>query len=95
MSQEEGPDMSYEREIGEVKATLDGLAHEFVDFRAEQRRWQATWDARFDRVVRDHADRLSRLERHRAWLAGGLAVLGMIAAVVVAWVRSLLFNGPR
>lgn len=47
----------------------------------------------FGGPLKEHSDRIGSLEGWRSWITGGLVVLGLVYAVLVAW----LFNwsGPK
>ena len=79
--------MDSEREIGELKTKVDGLCAAFQDFRDQTREWQQ--DLRSDLLKRlnQHSDRLRALEQWRSWLAGGLAMLGILWAAVWTWMK--------
>lgn len=70
------------REFGELKATVEALRQGVSEFRSEVREEFRDLKGRLD----SHSRRLGSLERWRAWIAGGLAVLGVLwAAVLAAW----------
>lgn len=78
---------SLEREVGELKAKVDGLCAAFVDFRAEVRDWQKQIHQMFSGRLDQHSRRLRALEQWRSWLAGGLAMLGILWAAVWTWMK--------
>ena len=79
--------MGVEREVGELKSKLDALSASFEDFREEMRRWQNGSFARLIDRLDSHSKRLGALERWRSWLAGGLAMLGLLWAALWSWAK--------
>ena len=74
--------MDSDRELGELKATVDGLCAAFQDFRDQTRRWQDKLSEQLAERLDQHSRRLRALEIWRAGLAGGLALLGVLWAAV-------------
>ena len=76
------------RELGALSAKLDALTAAFEDHRAELRQWQRDLDGRLfghDGLLTRYSARLRALERWRAWIAGALAVLSVVAAWLSSW----------
>ena len=78
-----------DREVGEIRVRLDGLTANFEDFRAEARQGRAEvlgmiaqLGDRMGHRLDDHSKRLGALERWRSYIAGALAVLAVMLAVV-------------
>lgn len=64
---------AYDRELGELRALLTTVRDDLRQLRSDLRSW------------RQHTEtRIARLESWRSWIAGGLAVLGLILGIVVA-----------
>ena len=79
--------MDGERDFGELKATVEGLCAAFGDHRSETRRWQAEINERLMGRLDQHSGRLRALEQWRSWLTGGLALLGVLWAALVVWLK--------
>lgn len=79
--------MDGEREFGELKATVEGLCQAFQDFRDQTRAWQGEVDKRLMGRLDQHSGRLRALEQWRSWLTGGLALLGILWAAAVVWLK--------
>ncbi|MBI3937148.1 MAG: hypothetical protein HY323_09240 [Betaproteobacteria bacterium] len=79
--------MDDERELGELRARLEGLCAAFDDFRDQTRAWQDKISDQLERRLNQHSSRLRALELWRAGLAGGLALLGILWAAVWTWMK--------
>jgi hypothetical protein len=73
------------REMGRTRETL-------VEAVTELRTVRRRLDALHASIV-DHRRRLGHLERWRAWLAGGLAVLGLLSVGVLLPLAARLVGG--
>jgi hypothetical protein len=80
--------MDAERErLAELKAKVDGLCAAFEDFRTQTRAWQQELRSDLLKQLHQHGERLRTLEQWRSWLAGGLAMLGLLWAAVWTWMK--------
>jgi hypothetical protein len=77
----------HERELGELKAKVEGLQATFTDFREEMR--EAFRDLKVNVGARldTHSRRINSLEKWRAWITGGLAVLAGLWGALMVWLK--------
>lgn len=80
----------HDREFGEVKAKVDALAESFGDFRTEMRTTMAGLRADVSERLNDHSRRLGALEKWRAFIVGGLVVIGAVVTFG-KWLVGLLW----
>lgn len=74
--------MNDDRAFGEVKAKVEALQDSFLDFRAEIRASLAEMNASLKERLDLDSARLGRLERWRAFIAGSLAALATLWALI-------------
>lgn len=73
-----------------MKARLDAVLSAFEDDRQERRQWQRDLDTRLfgpGGVMVRYATRIASLERWKAYITGGLALLGILWTVLAAWIK--------
>lgn len=70
------------RELGELTARVEGLREGFLDFRTEMRGSFGELNQTIKERLDTHSMRLGRLERWRSFIAGSLAALAALWAMI-------------